>query len=110
MLKIQETQILGVAVLRLKGDTLTYKQVEDRISQLFDEGNNGLVLDMEGLEYISSDGLRVIVSATQGSHGAGVRVAGLQPFLKEVFDISGLSQVIPIDEDPQTAAEYLARQ
>ena len=55
--------------------------------------NPTLVLDLGGLDYISSAGLRVLLKAAKQAQTAKQKLllAGLQPSVKQVFEISGFS-------------------
>jgi anti-sigma B factor antagonist len=67
-----------------------------------------LIIDCAGLEYVSSAGLRAFLLAARGSQRAGVRfaVCALQPAVREVFDLSGFSRVIPVHTDRAAALAY----
>ena len=60
-------------------------------------GGDVVVLDFSGVEYISSVGLRVLMLAAKQtkSQGGAIAVAALQPVVKEIFDISRFTLVIP---------------
>ena len=62
------------------------------------EGQHQLVLDLSKLEYISSAGLRVLmIAAKQSKAQKGVLlVAGPQPLVKEIFEISKFTAVLTI--------------
>ncbi len=64
-----------------------------------------LIIDCAGLEYVSSAGLRAFLIAARGAQRAGVRFAlcGLQPPVREVFDLSGFSRIITIFADRAAA-------
>ena len=60
----------------------------------------GIVLDLSGLEYVSSAGLRCFMLASRQAkeHGGRIVVAALQPMVREIFEISHfnlLFQVFP---------------
>lgn len=57
-----------------------------------------LVLDLSRLEYVSSTGLRVFMLAAKQAKAQGgtVAVAGLQPLVREVFDISRFTLVFDV--------------
>ena len=60
-------------------------------------GGDVIVLDFSGVEYISSVGLRVLMLAAKQtkSQGGAIAVAALQPVVKEIFEISKFTLVIP---------------
>lgn len=64
-----------------------------------------LVLDLSGLEYISSAGLRVLMLAgreAKAQDGTLV-VCGLQPVVQEIFEISRFNVVFQVHPDQQAA-------
>jgi anti-anti-sigma factor len=71
-------------------------------------GQDGVVLDFAGVDYISSDGLRVLVLAAKQAReqGGTLLVADLSPRVREIFEITRFQQVVDI---VPTTAEALAR-
>lgn len=73
-------------------------------------GGDQLVLDLTGLEYISSAGLRVLMLAARevkAQNGALV-VCGLQPVVKEIFEISRFNIVFRVYPDQRRALAELS--
>ena len=73
-------------------------------------GGDVVVLDLSGVEYISSVGLRVLMLAakqTRAVQGA-IAVAALQPVVKEIFEISKFTLVLPCYADVREALAALA--
>ena len=71
-------------------------------------GRDRLVLDLGGVEYISSVGLRVLILASKQAkaQGGALAVADLQPVVREIFEISRFNlvlQVFPTLRDALTA-------
>jgi len=60
-------------------------------------GGDVVVLDFSGVEYISSVGLRILMLAAKQarSQAGAIAVAALQPVVKEIFEISRFTLVIP---------------
>lgn len=87
--------VLGV---RGRLDALTAPEFEAEARKLLDDGVTSLILDMSDLVFVSSAGLRAILSLAKTLRaGQGeVRFAGLQPAVKEVFTISGFTSLFPI--------------
>lgn len=71
-------------------------------------GDAGFVLDFSRLDYISSAGLRVVlvVAKRLKQAGGGFVLAGLQPHIRDVFEISGFLGILDV---AGTKAEALAR-
>jgi len=61
-----------------------------------DAGHANLVIDMGGVPYLSSAGLRVILGAMREARrqGGDVRLAGTVGNVRRVLDMSGLARVI----------------
>jgi anti-anti-sigma factor len=57
-----------------------------------------VLLDLAGVEYISSVGLRVLMLASKQAKGQGgtIAVAALQPAVKEIFDITRFTMVLDV--------------
>ncbi len=98
-----------VDVLSLAGrlDAATAPQLKQQIDALFDQGRYRIVLDLAGLEYIASPGLRVLIEARKRARdwkitdleGGDVRIANLPPRIKEVFDLTGFTSLFEIFPD-----------
>lgn len=62
------------------------------------EGQDRVVLDFAGVEYISSVGLRVLMLASKQAKAqrGSLGVAALQPAVREIFDISRFTMVLDV--------------
>ncbi len=78
-------------------DTVTSPELETEISAALSSAES-LVLDMEKLEYISSAGLRVILKTQKVlAHKAGLKLIHVSNDVREVFDITGFSDILTIE-------------
>jgi anti-anti-sigma factor len=61
-------------------------------------GRDPVVIDMTGVEYISSVGLRVLMLASKQAkaQGCGLAVCGLQAVVREIFEISRFNLVLQV--------------
>ena len=86
-------------------DTNTAKEFDERVSEVLAEPPERLVVDMQGVDYVSSFGLRVILSTAKRMTATGgeLVVCGLQPDVHTVFRVSGFLKVIKIADDRQSA-------
>ncbi|WP_293676376.1 STAS domain-containing protein [uncultured Phenylobacterium sp.] len=64
-----------------------------------------LVLDLSGVPYVSSAGLRILLMGAKAARAAGHKLvlAGLSPSVREVFDISGFTSIFAIEPDVDAA-------
>ena len=91
---------------RLDGGCLTLKVVgrldtntsPDLEAELVLEGVSEIVFDFAGLEYISSAGLRVLMSAQKSMMACGGKMSVASPneTVKGIFDITGMSSIFTI--------------
>lgn len=78
-------------------DTNTAPGLETELKENLD-GVTNLVLDFVGLEYISSAGLRVILSAQKEMNARGKMVIkNVCADIMDVFDITGFSDILTIE-------------
>lgn len=89
----------GNTTVKLTGrlDTMTSSKLEEKLDDIL--GNTvSLTFDFADLEYISSAGLRIILTAQKmlTKKGGSVQVINCQPDVKEVFSITGFSEIISI--------------
>ena len=96
-MQIAEIKSGAVTVAAFEGrlDTATAAAAEAKLLALLEEG--GVIADLEGVRYVSSAGLRVLLKAAKQAKTAGkaFSVCGLQPPVREVFEISGFDKIIP---------------
>ena len=79
-------------------DTSTAPKLEADLNAQLTDDIRKVVFDFDKLEYISSAGLRIVIIAVQKLKGKGeVRVANLNDEVREVFEITGLLNVLEAD-------------
>jgi len=88
------------AVVSVTGriDAASASLLETELSGLIGGGERAIIVDMGGLEYISSSGLRVLLAAKKNlkKSGGDLSIAALTPFVREVFEISGFLRIFPV--------------
>lgn len=95
---INVTQNGDLLELALVGrlDTTTAPELEAKMRKSLD-GVNSLTLDFKELEYISSAGLRVLLSAQkQMSKQGEMVICNVNDTIAEVFDVTGFSDILTI--------------
>ena len=72
---------------------------EEMSAALANQNADSLVLDCNGLDYISSSGLRKLLSLEKS--GVHVSCINLSPAVYEVFEVTGFTQVLDIQRKPR---------
>jgi anti-anti-sigma factor len=90
----------GVLNVSLKGrlDAVSSPDFDQELGKLLNEGEALLVFDLNELDYISSSGLRSFLMITKKLKATSgkIALASLQDIVKQVFEVSGFNQIIPI--------------
>jgi anti-sigma B factor antagonist len=98
-----------VCVIRFLGrmDANTSKEGEEAIQQAIQQGRKQVVLDLGGLAYISSSGLRVLLAALKQLRqgGGDLRLASLRPNIRDVVNMTGFNRIFSIFEDESAAID-----
>lgn len=96
IMKNKNEKILTLALIgRL--DTTTAPQLEAELKESLSDVTE-LVFDFEKLEYISSAGLRVLLSAQKAMNKQGTMVVkNVCEDIREVFDITGFCDILTIE-------------
>jgi len=75
-------------------DTMTAPELEKELQSSLD-GVNTLTMDFSGLDYISSAGLRVLLSAHKRLSGAGgMKITHVNEIVSEVFEVTGFADIL----------------
>ena len=78
-------------------DTTTAPALDKTISEDIGDTKK-LVLDIKGLEYISSAGLRVLLSAQKKMQAIGaMKVKNVREEVMEVFEMTGFADILTIE-------------
>ena len=100
----------GTLIAQVEGrvDSANAREFEQVLTEAIGDAQT-VVVDFEGLSYISSSGLRVLllVAKTLRQRSANLALCALSESIREVFEISGFDKIIQIHD---TRAEALAAQ
>jgi anti-sigma B factor antagonist len=80
-------------------DVYTAPKLREQLIDLVSSGQYHLVVDMEGVEFLDSTGLGVLVGAHEGS----LRLVCTQERILKIFRITGLTKVFPIHSSVEEA-------
>lgn len=84
--------------IRGRLDTLTAPELEEKLEDALD-GVEELILDLDGLEYISSAGLRVFLSVIKQMDEQGeMKLRNVCDDVMDVFEVTGFIDFLNIEE------------
>ena len=94
----KKTGIYLVMILTGRLDVGTAPLFDDALQARLDGGATQIVIDMTGVDYISSAGLRsILIGAKKARALSGdIRFCGMQSMVAEVFSISGFESMFSI--------------
>jgi anti-anti-sigma factor len=97
-MEVETVGEVTLVTLPARVDTTSAGQVEAEIRGLLDDGARKLVADFAANEYVSSAGLRVFLSVLKSleKDGGTMVLCSMQPFVADVFEISGFSGLFTI--------------
>ena len=109
---ITQEEISGFVCVRMSGrlDAGTTPDAEKIFEKIQNSDRLGVLLDLDGLEYISSVGLRVILTLVKelGMKGGKVVLCSLSDYVNEIFEVSGFTAIIPIADTVDAGIEMLS--
>lgn len=100
MLDIRKNAENETLTISLEGrlDTTTAPSLEAELKASL-EGITELIFDFKELEYISSAGLRVLLSAQKTMNNQGkMIIRNVRPEIMEIFDVTGFVEILNIEE------------
>jgi anti-anti-sigma factor len=99
-LEIKSSELKRVQLLEVRGrvDSLSADELREALQASIDKGYNKLVLELNGVEYMSSAGLREMVSALKSvkKSGGDIRLANPSDKVKEVLELAGLHTIFQV--------------
>ena len=96
-----------VSVMEFTGnlDTNTSPAAESEVNGLLEGGSELILFNFENLNYISSSGLRILLSTANKmkTSGGKMMVCNLNDMVQEVFDISGFAAILDLASNEEEA-------
>ena len=104
----------GVALLVAQGeiDAHSFEEVEDAVNDAVDEGITKILVDLEGVSYMSSAGIGVLIgSMNEVVDGQGGHFILISPTrgVMEVLESMGFTEVFTIADSLEQAMEQVAK-
>jgi len=108
---ISKQKSLGLFVVSPAGslDSNTYTIFEEELDSIIDGTTKMIVFDMEGLEYLSSAGVRVFLKARKAlqANDGKITFMNLQPQVRKVFEIINAIPSMQIFKSAEELDQYL---
>jgi anti-sigma B factor antagonist len=86
-------------------DVYTAPRLRERLIELVSQGSHQVVVDLEGVDFLDSTGLGVLVGGLKRlrSHDGDMILVCTQPRILKVFEITGLTKVFSIHDSVESA-------
>jgi len=96
--KIDKQEEKTLVKLNGRLDTTNADQFQNDIAPLMQGEKPNIVIDCSGMSYTSSQGLRIFLLLQKSvlARGGKMVMHNMNPMVKEVFDITGFSNIITI--------------
>jgi anti-sigma B factor antagonist len=108
-MKFESEKIKDTFVLKVSGrmDASNSSLFEEEVKKAVAEGSKNVAADLGNLEYISSAGLRSILSAGKliKAENGSLKLCSLNGIVLEVFEISGFDAIFEIYDSIEEAVE-----
>ena len=108
-MEIIEKRQNGTLLISVTGrmDAVTAPEFDQKLGQRLDEGITSMVFDLSKLDYISSAGLRsfLLIAKKLKANSGRIALASMQDIVKDVFEVSGFNQVLPVFHSVEEALE-----
>jgi anti-sigma B factor antagonist len=97
----------GRTVVEVTGeiDVYTAPKLREQLAELVDAGRHDIVVDMQGVEFLDSTGLGVLVGGLKRvkQHDGSMNLVCTQERILKIFRITGLTKVFPIHDSVAAA-------
>lgn len=107
MVKITEKSAGNVTIVSMEGkiDSSSSVEVEKRINVLIERGSKYLIINFSSIDYISSSGLRVMLSSLKRLRKVqgDLKLSCMQPSVRQVFNMAGFTQIFELYEKEEEA-------
>lgn len=99
-LKTNLCKIDGVTILAVEGrlDTANAMEFNAVIQPLMEDAHPNIILNCEGMVYISSSGIRSLVMLQKcvGKHNGSLTIEAVRPEIRKILDMTGCSSFLTI--------------
>ena len=98
-----------VYIIEIRGrmDSISSKEIEAKLYDVIEHNKNKIIIDLAAVDYISSVGLRVLLASLkkQKERDGSIRLASLQPFVRDIFKMTGFDRIFSISSNQEEAID-----
>jgi len=100
---------ITIAVIVPRFDAYTASEVETVLKDLIAKGAKKVICDFSQTDYVASAGLRVLLSSAKSLQKCGgqILMVSMKPYVREVFEVSGFSQIFKVFNSQDEALQTL---
>jgi anti-sigma B factor antagonist len=106
-LVVQVQDVDGWTVVRASGDLdlTTAPRLREQVVQVVTGGQPSVILDLEGVDFVDSTGLGVIVGLLKRtrSQGGDLRLVSTRRSLQKVLELTSLDRALPLSRTVEEA-------
>ncbi len=110
-MSFQTREVGGATVVEVTGelDVANATDLAEHLNGLFKKFPRKVILDLDGVGYMASSGLAMLVSALRKSREMRVDfgVCGLSPIVRKSVEVTALNEVLPIFLDLNDALKKM---
>jgi anti-anti-sigma factor len=102
---------VAIAVMVPRFDAYTANDVETALRDQIAKGTKNMVCDFSQTDYVASAGLRVLLSTAKSLQklGGQLLIASMKPYVYEVFEVSGFTQILKVFTSQEEALQSLQK-
>ena len=106
---VQSENNVTVASVEGRLDAVSGPKLESQLSKLIADGQTSIILDLDELEYISSAGLRVVLTTAKKLKALEGKLVlcNLQEMVMQIFEVSGFCSILNIADDKEAAFDAM---
>ncbi len=109
-IEVIDTKKGGIHLVKIEGrlDANFSLQLEDEVDKLLETKTKNIILDLSGVTYLSSSGLRVLLSINKETEGAGGLVlVNMGDVVKKIIEVAEVDDLLTQTNDIEEAIAIL---
>lgn len=86
-------------------DIVTSAQLEDELASIIEKGQYHLILNLQGVDYMSSSGFRVCIATLRkvNAREGTLKICSIQPNVNRIFEVIELNSLFDVYPNEESA-------